>query len=266
MVTLTGIFIYPVKSGRGIALSEARLGDRGLEHDRRFLIVDANGRFVTQRDDPTLALLSTAIVGDQLALSFEGAQLRVPLVPNQGSPRRVRVFADEIDGALDLGPAPHDFLRAAFGRPLWLVFMPDQVQRQVDPKYASAQDIVGFADGFPYLLTNESSLSALNVHLSNPVPMRRFRPNFVIEGADAYAEDHFGDLTIGKIPFRALKPCSRCVIVDTDPDLGVRSPGPLAALAHTHTIGKRAMFGQNLVARGAGVVRVGDPVVVLPPA
>lgn len=265
MITLTGIFIYPVKSARGIALPEARLSDRGIAHDRRFLIVDAEGRFFTQRDDPRLALLHTAILGDALALSFEGSQLDVPLQPQGGDTRRVQVFADEVAGALDLGVLAQDFLSSAFGRELSLVYMPEQVRRQVDPSRADPGDIVGFADGFPYLLTNESSLGALNTHLSNPVPMRRFRPNFVIEGAPAYSEDQLGALTIGGVPFRGLKPCSRCVIVDTDPDLGVRSPGPLAALAHTHTIGKRAIFGQNLVARGTGVVRLGDAVLISPP-
>ncbi|HEY6879310.1 MAG TPA: MOSC N-terminal beta barrel domain-containing protein [Polyangiales bacterium] len=263
MITLTGIFIYPVKSARGIALPAARLSDRGIAHDRRFLIVDASGRFYTQRDDPSLALLATAIVGSALVLSFRDKSLEVPLTPRAGDTRSVRVFADEIVGALEI-PLAEDFLGDAFGRELSLVYMPDHVQRRVDPTRAAPDDLVGFADGFPYLLCNESSLSALNAHLSAPVPMRRFRPNFVIEGAPAYAEDRTGPLTIGGVPFLALKPCSRCVIIDTDPELGVRSPGPLAALAHTHTLEKRAIFGQNLVARGAGVVRLGDPVQLSP--
>ncbi|HEX5656425.1 MAG TPA: MOSC N-terminal beta barrel domain-containing protein [Polyangiales bacterium] len=263
MITITGIFIYPLKSARGIALPEAHLSDRGIQHDRRFLLVDASGRFFTQRDDPRMALLHTAIVSDTLLLSFASKQLEVPLTPSAGDTRNVRVFSDEIAGALEL-PLASEFLGAAFGKELSLVYMPDGVRRQVDPTRAGPDDLVGFADGFPFLLTNESSLNALNVHLSDPVTMRRFRPNFVIEGADAYAEDHFTRLTLGSVPFLALKPCSRCVIVDTDPELGVRAPGPLAALAHTHTIGKRAIFGQNLVARGTGVVRMGDEVVVSP--
>jgi hypothetical protein len=263
MITLTGIFIYPVKSARGIALPHAQLSDRGLAHDRRFLIVDAAGRFYTQREDPKLALLHTAIVGDKLVLSYGSALFELPLVPTAGQARAVRVFNDRIEGALEI-PFADEFLGDALGRELSLVYMPEQVRRQVDPKRAAPQDIVGFADGFPYLLCNESSLSALNAHLSNPVPMRRFRPNFVIEGAPAYAEDHCGPITLGSVPFVGLKACSRCVIVDTDPDLGLRSPGPLAALAHTHATEKRAIFGQNLVARGTGTVRLGDVVQLLP--
>jgi uncharacterized protein YcbX len=265
MITLTGIFVYPVKSARGIALREATLGDRGLEHDRRFLIVDDDGRFVTQREEPRLALLYTGTTDDELSLSFEGKRIALPLRPSSGEPRKVRIFGDDVDGALDLGAVARSFLSEAFGRPLSLVYMPDGVRRQVDPSRAGPTDIVGFADAFPYLLASESSLRALNAVLSDPVPMKRFRPNFVIEGADAWAEDHYRELKIGALPFLALKPCSRCVIIDTDQDLGVRSPGPLAALARTHTLGKRAIFGQNLVARGTGTLRVGDPVLVSPP-
>jgi uncharacterized protein len=263
VITVTGIFIYPVKSARGIALPEAQLSDRGIQHDRRFLIVDENGRFQTQREDPSMARLHTAIVGDTLVLSFDRAVLEVPLRPLAGDMRQVCIFSDEVAGALEV-PLASQFLGDAFGRELSLVYMPDGVRRTVDPTRAGPDDLVGFADAFPYLLCNESSLNALNVHLSDPVTMRRFRPNFVIEGADAYAEDHFHALQLGSVPFLALKPCTRCVIVDTDPDAGVRSPGPLAALAHTHRIGKRAIFGQNLVARGTGVVRLGDRVVVSP--
>jgi uncharacterized protein YcbX len=263
VITVTGIFIYPLKSARGIALPEARLSDRGIQHDRRFLIVDASGRFYTQREDPRMALLHTALVGDTLVLTFGDAELELPLQPRAGDTRTVRVFGDEIAGALEL-PLASTFLADAFGKELSLVYMPDGVRRQVDPSRAGPDDLVGFADGFPYLLCSESSLSALNVHLSDPVTMRRFRPNFVIEGAPAYAEDRLGPLKLGEVSFLGLKPCSRCVIVDTDPELGVRSPGPLAALAHTHVLEKRAIFGQNLVARGTGVVRLGDPVVISP--
>ncbi len=264
MITLTGIFIYPVKSARGIAMPEAHLTDRGIANDRRFLIVDEGGRFYTQRDDPSLARLHTAIVGDTLVLTFDRRELELPLTPSAGDTRTVRVFADQIEGALEL-PVASEFLGAAFHKELSLVYMPDHVRRQVDPKRAGPDDITTFTDGFPYLLCSESSLEALNVHLSNPVVMRRFRPNLVIEGANAYAEDKLGPLSIGGVPFVGVKPCSRCVIVDTDPDVGVRSPGPLAALAHTHTLEKRAIFGQNLVARGTGVLRLGDEVLISPP-
>lgn len=263
MATLTGLYVYPVKSARGIALAEAELSDRGLRHDRRFMVVDTDGRFVTQRELPRMARLVTALADDALALSFAGVgALSVPLVPTSGHPRSVRVFSDRVE-ALDLGGTVAEFLSAALEQPVSLVYMPDDTRRQVDPTRAGPEDIVGFADGFPYLLASESSLDALNRELREPVPMERFRPNFVVAGLPAYAEDALTDLTIGDVRFRGLKPCSRCVIVDTDPRTGERAPGPLAALVRTHTRDKRPMFGQNLVARGRGRVRRGD-VVTLP--
>jgi uncharacterized protein YcbX len=266
-VTLTGLFVYPVKSARGIALREAELGDRGIAHDRRFMVVDEHGRFLTQRETPALAKLCTALDDDgklgELRLTFERQELLLPLRPTQGVTRRVRVFADELD-ALDLGAQASTFLSAALGRHASLVYMPEQTRRQVDPSRAAARDIVGFADGFPYLLANESSLGALNRELPAPVPMERFRPNFVIAGVPAYSEDSFVDLTIGGLPFRALKPCSRCVIVNTDQTSGRRERGVLEALVRTHSLGNRPIFGQNLVAQGTGRLTVGDHVELAP--
>ncbi|MDB4972839.1 MAG: uncharacterized protein JWN48_1180 [Myxococcaceae bacterium] len=268
MVTLTGLFVYPVKSARGLALSEARLSDRGLEHDRRFMVVDPSGRFLTQRELPMLARLVTALHrpesdAAELALSFEGAEARVPLRPREGVPRRVRVFGDEVD-ALDQGEPVARFLTQALRREVALVYMPNQAQRQVDPTRARAGELTSFSDGFPYLLANESSLAALNRRLVDEVPMERFRPNFVITGVPAYSEDDFTDLSIGGIPFAALKPCSRCVIINTDQDTGKREKGPLEALVGSHTLGNRPIFGQNLVARGVGTVRLGDAVDLAP--
>ncbi|MDB4986577.1 MAG: uncharacterized protein JWN04_1755 [Myxococcaceae bacterium] len=267
-VTLTGLFVYPLKSARGIALPEAQLTDRGLAHDRRFMLVDPAGRFLTQRELPTMARLSTALhqpdaSSGELELTFEGERLRVPLRPTVGAMRRVRVFGDELD-ALDLGVAAQQFLGRALRREASLVYMPEGTQRQVDPTRAKPGELVGFADGFPYLLANESSLAALNRELDDDVPMTRFRPNFVIAGVPAYSEDEFGELTIGGIPFVALKPCSRCVIVNTDQASGARAKGPLEGLLRSHTIGNRPMFGQNLVARSVGTVRVGDAVDLAP--
>lgn len=259
MAELSALYIYPVKSLRGIARESAALSDRGLEHDRRFMVVDDGGHMLTQRVLGTMARITTAIVHAELTLTFEGTTLSVPLAPTAGTPRTVRVFADQVD-ALDVGDAARRFLSDALGRSASLVYMPDATRRRVDPKRAAEHDIVSFADGFPYLLTNESSLDALNRELAEPVTMQRFRPNLVVRGLPAYAEDQTGPLRIGAIPFLALKPSSRCVIVNTDPTSGERAKGVFEALLRSHAIEKRPMFGQNLVARGSGQVTVGDPV------
>ena len=264
MVTLTGLFVYPLKSARGIALHSGTVGVRGLAHDRRFMLVDPAGRFLTQREVPMMARLVTALrhvdTGHgELEISFEDGTLRVPLQPTLGFGRRVRVFSDEVT-ALDLGAEAARFFTQALRRDAALVYMPDQSVRRVDPTRAEPRDVVSFADGFPYLLASESSLAALNLELDDPVGMERFRPNFVISGLPAYAEDEFRDLSIGGLPFVALKPSSRCVIVNTDQLTGAREKSVLQALGYSHSIGNRAIFGQNLVARGLGTVHLGDRV------
>lgn len=261
MPVLSGLFVYPVKSARGIALERASLSDRGLLHDRRFMVVDDAGNMLTQRVLGALARLETAIAGDTLALGFEGHTLAVPLRPTDGGARRVRVFSDYVD-ALEVGGEARAFLSSALGRSVGLVYMPDASRRRVDPTRAGEHDIVSFADGFPYLLTNEASLEALQRELERPVPMARFRPNFVVSGLPAYAEDSLRELRIGEVPFVGLKPSSRCVITNTDQQTGAREKGVFEALVRTHSIDKRPIFGQNLVARGAGTVAVGDAVTI----
>ena len=257
--SLTAIYVYPVKSARGIALPEATVGDRGLTHDRRFMAVDAHGHMLTQRVVGALARLETAIESDSLHLRFEGAERAVPLRPTRGPRRRVRVFQDEVE-ALDLGDAVRQFLSDAFGRDASLVYMPDETRRRVDPKRAGEQDIVGFADGFPYLLASESSLEALNRELASPVGIERFRPNFVVRGLPAYAEDALGEWILDGVPFLAVKPSSRCVIVNTDQRTGVREKGVFETLSRTHAEDRKPLFGQNLVARGSGTLHVGAAV------
>lgn len=258
-VSLSAIYIYPVKSARGIALPEATVSDRGLTHDRRFMVVDAHGHMLTQRVVGALARLETALASDALHLRFEGVERAVPLRPTGGLERRVRVFQDEVD-ALDLGEGMRRFLSDALGRDASLVYMPDETRRRVDPTRAAEPDIVGFADGFPYLLASESSLAALNRELATPVGIERFRPNFVVRGLPAYAEDTLGEWILDGIPFLALKPSSRCVIVNTDQRTGVREKGVFETLSRTHAEDRKPLFGQNLVARGSGTLHVGAQV------
>ena len=266
MLTVSGLFVYPLKSARGIALREATLTDRGFTHDRRFMAVDPHGHMLTQRTHPALARMLTAIdtATATLRFTFEGATLSVPLRPTEGRPRRVRVFRDQVD-AWDLGEGPSDFLSRALGETAHLTYMPDQARRQVDPAYAREGDVVGFADGFPYLLATEGSLTALNDALPQAVGMERFRPNIVVAGATPWAEDHFTRLEIGAVTFSVAKPCSRCVIVNTDQATGFREKGVLEAITRTHAIDRKAIFGQNLLAHGSGTLRIGDPVTLLAP-
>jgi uncharacterized protein YcbX len=260
---LTGLFIYPLKSARGIALGEARLTPRGLEHDRRFMLVDERGMFVTQRQHPQMARLVTSLVDERLHVDWEGERLEVPLTPGAGEATRVRVWRDEVS-ALDMGAEASRFFSAALGQTLRLVYMPDASQRQVDTAFARAGDHVSFADGFPYLLASESTLDDLNARLEAPVPMQRFRPNLVVAGAPAYAEDRWQEIRIGDALFEVRKPCTRCVIITTDQETGARHPKePLKTLAAYNTWQGKPVFAQNLLRRSGEQLRVGESVVVL---
>jgi uncharacterized protein YcbX len=265
---VSALFIYPVKSCRAIALDRSALEARGLRHDRRWMVVDAEGQFVTQRSEPRLAQVEVAILGDTLVLSARPRArprppLCVPLLPRDTGPRRrVRVWRDEVE-AIDCGADANQWVSDWLGSPASLVFMPDDTTRAVNPKYARSGDAVSFADGFPLLLASISSLDDLNRRLDRPVPMDRFRPNVVVGGCPAWAEDEWGRICIGDVPIRVAKPCSRCIITTTDQRTGERGVEPLRALATFRARDNEVLFAQNCIPETTGSVAVGDPVRVL---
>jgi uncharacterized protein YcbX len=255
---VSALFIYPVKSCRAIAMEQCALEARGLRHDRRWMIVDDAGRFITQRTEPRLALVDVAIADDALVLSTPSmTPLRLPVSPKSGGSRRVRVWRDDVD-AIDCGPTASRWVSDWLGSPASLVFMPDEVSRAVNPAYALAGDIVSFADGYPLLLASVSSLGDLNRRIDPPVPMNRFRPNVVVSGCDPWAEDDWKRIRIGNIPVRVVKPCSRCIITTTDQHTGERGAEPLRALAAFRNHGSEVWFAQNCIPEATGTVAVGD--------
>ena len=230
------------------------------------MIVDATGRFVSQREQPDLATVSVTVWGDHLALTVHGhSALALPLDPGpDASPQRVTVWEDAVD-ARRASPDAATWLRTTLGLDGDIVWMPPGSARAVDPTYARPCDRVSFADGFPLLLAAESSLDALNTQLAQPVPMERFRPNIVVSGSEAFAEDRWSVLRVGMVRCRAVKPCARCVIVNTDPWTGARSVEPLKTLSGFRTRESKVYFAQNVVHARESIgqwVAVGDEVVV----
>jgi uncharacterized protein YcbX len=268
---VTEVHVYPVKSCRGIALRSSRVGRRGLEHDRRWMIVDDTNTFITQREVPMLARVDVAVDAGTLVLSADGhGQVQVDASQTAaGVRRRVRVWSSEVD-ALDCGDEAARWLGglvgSAVGAAVRLVFMPDDVERAVSPEHARPGDIVGFADGFPILLATTASLEDLNARLAAPVPMNRFRPNVVVEGCSPWEEDGWTRVTVGEVRFRVAKPCGRCTIVTTDQRTGERGPEPLRTLATFRQQDSKVNFAQNCVPDADGTIAVGDEVRVLSPA
>lgn len=260
-VHVQSLHIYPLKSARGIEVSEAQVGDRGFEHDRRFMLVDERGGFLSQRQLPQMALLETEIQGELLVVRRAGqGSLQVPLRPGEGAAVSVQVWGDRCD-ALEIEGG--GWFSEALGRLCRLVYMPEDAVRLVDPDYASHGEVVSFADGFPYLVVSQGSLEQLSERVGEPMSAGRFRPNLVIGGCEPGAEDGWKRVRIGGAVFSLLKPCSRCEIVTIDPDSGHAGKEPLATLAGYRKQGKKVLFGQNAVAQGRGRVRRGDAVQVL---
>lgn len=263
---LSRIYTYPVKSCGGVAQERAVLDDRGLRHDRRWMLVDGSGRFLSQRRLPRMALISTSFRGDTLLLEAPGmSALSLPLEPASdelGPLLPVRIFDDHTRGAA-VGAEADRWFGGFLGVECRLVYMPDGVARPVDPRYARSGDLVGFADGFPLLLFSEASLADLNARLKNPVTEDRFRPNLVVSGGDAYAEDRWGRLRIGGAELRVAKPCSRCAITTVDQATGEMGEEPLRTLSGYRRVGNKVMFGQNAAHDAPGELAAGDGVEVL---
>jgi uncharacterized protein YcbX len=260
---LSGIHIYPVKSCAGIDLEAVRLDRFGAAGDRRWMAVDATGRFISQRTLPRMALVQVSqLPGGGLLLALGESQCPVA-VPGAGAPLvEVSVWDDAVS-AVDAGDGAAAWLSAALERDCRLVYMPDEGVRPVDPQYARRGESVAFADGFPLLLISEASLAALNERLPRAVPMNRFRPNLVVSGCEPFAEDRWRRIRIGSMALEVVKPCSRCAIPAIDQASAERDPAINRVLAGFRRVEGQILFGQNLLHEGPGELRLGDPVALL---
>lgn len=258
---VSGLFVYPIKSCRGYALDTARLGRRGIAHDREFALT-ANGRVLTQRECPTMALIEPILDGDGLVISAPGMAALVLRANDTGDRRQVEVWGDLCVG-VDQGDAAADWFTAFLGMTCRLVRMADDHVRPVDIEALPGRE-VGFADGYPLLLIGEGSLDALNARMPRPLPMDRFRPNIVVSGASPYAEDGWDHIRIGQQELRVSKPCVRCVVTTTDQQTGERGVEPLRTLSEYRRSPLGGVtFGQNVAHFGDGNLRVRDAVEVV---
>ncbi len=266
---LSSLHLYPLKSAAGVQVDALAIEPRGPRGDRRWMVVDAEGRFLTARLLPEMVLIWAEIAGDGLRLSAPGRDaIEIAVPPSDGERLPATVWRDTVD-ALSAGPAAEAWISAYLQRPARLVYMDAAARRSVDPAYARPGDEVGFADGFPLLLISQASLDALNLRLARagaaPVTMAQFRPNLVVDGVEAHAEDGWRGVRIGGLLFEAVKPCTRCVFTTVDPALGRRRDDgqPLEMLKSYRRTPAGVTFGMNLIARDLGTLRIGDPVDVV---
>ena len=258
MITVTGLFTYPIKSCRGISLRTAEVVERGIADDRAWVVVDPSGRFMTQRDWPSLARVVVSLLPGGLSIEADGKpRLEVATPTTTVANRRVTIWKDT-STSCPAGREAAAWFSDFLGTDCELVWMPPGEARTVDPDVARASARVAFADGFPFLLVSQASLDELNRRLARPVPMDRFRPNIVVDGCAPHAEDDWARVTIAEVVFSVVKPCARCVITTTDQRTGLRLSEPLRTLADYRLSAGEVLFGQNLVHSGRGVIRVGD--------
>ncbi|CAG5070703.1 putative protein YcbX [Dyadobacter sp. CECT 9623] len=261
---LSEIWIYPIKSLGGIRLSEAQMEERGLQYDRRWMLIDENNKFVTQRFLPVMTLIEVALNEDNLQIWHRDEPediLTVPFEPVTAQKREVTIWDDVVE-ALTVSEEADSWLSARLGLSVQLVKMSESTERKADPKYAKNGEIVSFADGYPCLIISEASLEDLNARLDNKITMKRFRPNFVISGTAPFEEDNWKQINIGAASFEIVKPCARCVLTTIDPETSEKGPEPLKTLAGYRKVNNKILFGQNLVATSLGMVREGDSVTV----
>lgn len=269
---LTRIYRYPIKSCRRDELQQAEVEPWGLAGDRRWMVIDEDGVQLTAREQNRLLLVSVELDGTGLRLRAPGQPALTVKAPDGSNLVPVHIWKSDVDAALPSDDA-HRWFSLLLGQPVRLVYLDDPLRRRPNPVFSRAEDRVSFADGYPLLLASEDSLAALNDWIAEgpradegPLPMTRFRPNVVVRGAPAWAEDGWRRLRIGDVTFRAVKGCDRCVMTMIDPETLTRTKEPIATLARYRRWDGETWFGMNLIPDGpapGATLRVGDPVEII---
>lgn len=302
-MNISEINIYPIKSLKGISLENSHVEKRGLRYDRRWMLVDPDGMFFTQREVPRMAVVTVKVTSGGLSVSADGYEsLEIPFEPDRGERRSVTVWQSTVEGEAYLG-AISEWFSDVLSKRCRLVRMPETTERHVSEKFDTGKDIVSFADGYPLLLIGEASLDELNRRLKSdfaqlpprhrsgdtppkqggelfePLPMNRFRPNVVVTGTNPFEEDRWARIKIGEAVFRVVKPSARCVITTVDQIKGeFDGKEPLKTLA-SFRMAKQVhpgnfedfghgptavLFGENLIPESDGsTIRVGDEAEVI---
>jgi uncharacterized protein len=269
MLKLSEIYVYPVKSLGGVSLEETEITDRGLQYDRRWMLVDENNRFLSQREYPQLAVFETTIFTDYLRImdsrSNKGVIVKLePQFSEIVGETKATVWDDEVE-AWYISKLVDDFFTEALGIPTRLVYMPEESHRKTDAEYSlKGDEITSFSDGYPILIIGQSSMDDLNNRMAEPLSILRFRPNFVFTGGTEFEEDEWHEFNVGSVRFFGVKPCARCVMTTVNPTTGEKKgKEPLLTLNKYRKAGNKILFGQNVLISQLGSVSVGDNIEVV---
>ena len=253
-MNISEIYIYPVKSLGGISVSSSKVLDKGLEFDRRWMLVDKDGQFLSQREIPQMTLIQAELNETALRLNRNGSFIEIDKY-DQGKPTEVEVWSDRVK-VYELNPVINEWLSDHLNHECRLVKMSEgRVSR------TKMEKEVSFADGYPFLIIGEESLKFLNSKISKPIEMKNFRPNLVFSGGMPHDEDDWSNIKIGEIKFSVVKPCARCVITTIDSE-GKKNMEPLATLNTYRNFNNKIMFGQNALSHGIGKIKIGDPIIL----
>lgn len=263
---LSRIFIYPIKSARGIAVAETELDTSGPDNDRRWMLVDEEGLFLSQRKVPRMALIEPRLEGADLVVAAPGMSPLVISAASRGAGELVPVtiWHDHLK-LPHPKPAYSEWFSTFLGQSCRLVYLPDNVVRNVEPPFDGAGWRVSLADAYPLLVMTEASVMMLNEQLTSPVGIERFRPNLVISGTAPHEEDDWRRVQVGSVQLAIVKPCARCSIVLVDPSTAAVGLEPLRTLARYRNMPRGVMFGQNALVINPGKLCVGAEVEVLDP-
>ncbi len=260
ILKVSEINIYPVKSLGGIAMQSATVMKKGLEHDRRWMLMDEDNIFLTQRIHTKMALFRMGFANNGFRVSFDGQQIDIPHT-FEGDPVRAKIWDDDVT-VQEVSARHSEWFSKNLGINCKLVAFPEQNERPVDIKYRVADDHVSLADAYPLLICGQNSLNDLNERLEVPVPMNRFRPNIVFTGGDPFEEDTWSRFTLGSLNFAGVKPSKRCVLITVDQETGVKGTEPLVTLSKFRRRDNGVYFGQNIIPTTTGQISIGDEIII----
>lgn len=261
--TVSKLIIYPIKSMRGIELDSVQVENMGFANDRRWMLVDLQSQFLSQRKYPEMALLKIQLGRDLMKVTFTKNKnsMDIPIETDSANAFQVKIWNDSVN-AHSVGAKYDKWFSRCLGTDCRLVKI-DKVGRPVDAEFNPINSITGFSDGFPFLILGEESLNLLNSKLSAPVPVNRFRPNIVFSGGSPHDEDGWKQFRIGGVLFYGVKLCSRCVVTTIDQNSAEKGFEPLNTLKLYRNFNNKIMFGQNLIHEGNGIITVGDEINII---
>ncbi len=264
MYKISELNIYPIKSLGGVTVQEAKLTRQGLQYDRRWMLVDAENRFITQRENHELALLQVSLTETHLKVTHKqtGESILITFGCETQEEIVARVF-DDVCLVQFVNKNADKWFSEILKEKCRLVYMPEKSLRYVDNKYAKNAEITSLSDGYPTLIIGEAALDKLNELLSEKIKMNRFRPNIVFTGGDAHDEDEMSHFSVNDIDFYGVKLCGRCVVPTVNQETGVTGKEPTRTMARYRVHNNKVYFGQNLLHQGDGTIKVGDEIKVL---